>query len=61
MLHPSNAHELAQIAEEAGALAFRGHLRYPGPETGDWEIGTEVISDILYQIRDREMLLILTP
>jgi hypothetical protein len=35
MLNESNAQQLTQIAEEAGALAFRGQLRYPGPETGD--------------------------
>ena len=47
MLNESNAHELAQIAKETGALVFRGLLRYPGPETGDWEIGSENIPDVL--------------
>ena len=61
MLNESNAQELTQIAEEVGALAFRGQLQYPGPETGDWEIGTDVIPDILYELRDREVLLILAP
>jgi hypothetical protein len=61
MRDESSAHELAQIAEEVGALAFRGQLRYPGPETGDWELGTDVIPDILYELRDREVLLILAP
>ena len=40
-LNESNAYELAELAEEVGALAFRGQLQYPGPETGDWEIGSE--------------------
>ena len=59
MPHSSNAHELAQIARETGALVFRGQLRYPGPETGDWEIGSENIPDLLYELRDRQVLLIL--
>jgi hypothetical protein len=42
-------------------LAFRGQLQYPGPETGDWELDSDVISDILYELRDREVLLILAP
>ena len=37
MLNESNAHELAQVAQEAGALVLRGQLQYPGPVTGDWE------------------------
>jgi hypothetical protein len=61
MLNKSNAQELAQLAEEVCALAFRGQLHSPGPETGDWEIGIENISDVLYQMRDREVLLILAP
>ena len=59
MLNQSNAHELARIAEETGALVLRGLLRYPGPETGEWELGTENIPDVLYQHRDCEVLLIL--
>ena len=31
MLNKSNAHELAQISAETGALVFRGQLGYPGP------------------------------
>jgi hypothetical protein len=61
MLNKSNAHELVQFSKEVGALAFRGQLRYPGPETGDWEIGPDVIPDRLYEMRDREVLLILAP
>ena len=61
MLNKSNAHELAQIAEEAGALVLQGHLQYPGLETGAWEIGTEVISEVLYRLRRRRVLLILAP
>jgi hypothetical protein len=61
MLDESKAQELAQIAEEVGALAFRGHLQFPGPESGDWELNTDVIPDILHELRDREVLLILSP
>ncbi len=61
MLNESNAEELAEIAEEAGALAFRGQLQYPGRESGDWELGSDVIPDIPYELRDREVLLTLVP
>jgi len=74
MLNKSNAHELIQIAKETGALVFRGPLRYPGlvdsvsplqgdanAKTGDWEIGSENIPDVLYELRDRQVLLILAP
>ena len=59
MLNEPNAQELAQIAEEVGAQAFRGRLQYPGPETGEWELDSDIISDILYELRDREVLMIL--
>jgi hypothetical protein len=61
MLTESNAHELAQIAKETGALVLSGQLQYTGPETGGWEIGGETIPDILYQFRDRQAILILAP
>ena len=59
MLNASNAHELAQIAKETGALVFHGQLQYLGPETGDWKIGAQNIPHVLYPHRDREVLLIL--
>lgn len=37
-LHPTNAEKLATIAEEIGAEALRGPLRYPS-ETGGWQLG----------------------
>jgi hypothetical protein len=61
MLNESNTHELTRIAKETGALVFRGQLRYPGPETGEWELGTNVIPDILYELPCREVLLLLAP
>jgi hypothetical protein len=61
MLNESNAHELAQVAKESGALVMRGPLQYPGPETGNWEIGAANIPDVLYRFRDRLALLILAP
>ena len=61
MIQAQNAHELAQIAKETGALVLRGQLRYPGPETGDWEIGTESLPEVLYELRNRKVLLILAP
>jgi hypothetical protein len=39
----------------------RGRLRYPGPETGVWEIGFQNIPDVMYQLPDREVLMILAP
>jgi hypothetical protein len=36
-LHPANAEEVANIAEETGAEALRGPLRYPS-ETGGWQL-----------------------
>ncbi len=59
LLDESNAQELTQIARETGALVLRGQLRYPGPETGDWEVGAEVLSEALYGLRGREVVLIL--
>jgi hypothetical protein len=35
MLHSQNAHKLAQIAKEVGALVLRGQLQYLGLKTGD--------------------------
>ncbi len=37
-LHPANAAELANIAQEVGAEVLRGALRYPS-ETGGWQLG----------------------
>ena len=61
MFQASNAHELAQVANEAGALILRGQLQYPGPETSDWQLGANIISETLYQLRDRELLISLAP
>ena len=61
MLNKSNAQELAEIAREAGAVVMRGQVQYPGPMTGEWEIGSNTVSEVLYQLRDRELLIILAP
>jgi hypothetical protein len=37
------------------------YVLYPGPETGDWELDTDVIPDIMSEVRDREAPLILAP
>jgi hypothetical protein len=34
-IHPANARELANIAQEVGAVVIDGALRYPS-ETGSW-------------------------
>jgi len=60
-LNDSNAEELAQTAHETGALVLRGWLRYPGPESGDWQVGDEVLGEFLYPFRDRQVVLILAP
>ena len=36
-LHPTNAEELATIAQQAGAEVLRGVLRYPS-ESGGWQL-----------------------
>ena len=61
MLNKSNAQELAEIAREAGAVVMRGQVQYPGPMTGEWEIGSNTVSEVLYQLRDRQLLIILAP
>ena len=38
VLHPANAEELANIAEEVGAEVLRGALRYPS-DSGGWQLG----------------------
>ncbi len=58
-LNESNAQELANIARETGALVLLGPLQYPGAESGDWEVGTDVIPNVLYPLKDRRVLLIL--
>jgi hypothetical protein len=58
LVDESNASETARITEEVAALAFRGQLQYPGPETGDWEICSESLPEVLYELRNREVLLI---
>ncbi len=58
MLNPANAQELAQIARETGARVLRGQLRYPGPDSGDWEIGADSVPEALYSLRDCQALLI---
>jgi hypothetical protein len=60
LVDESNASELAGIAE-VGALILRGQLQYPGPETGDWEISSESLPEVVYELRDRDVLLILAP
>jgi len=37
-LHPANAEELANMAEETGAEVLRGLLHYPS-ESGGWQLG----------------------
>ena len=57
-LHPTNAEELANIAEETGAEVIRGPLRYPS-ETGSWQLGDVDLNEHLWQYRDHEVTLIL--
>lgn len=56
-LHPANAEELANIAQETGAEVLRGALRYPS-ETGGWQLGDVDLGEHLDKYRDREVVLI---
>ena len=61
MLNESNAAELAQIAEETGAQVLQGTLAWPGSEQMGWQLGPDILDDVLYAHKHREMLLILAP
>jgi hypothetical protein len=54
-LHPANAEELANIAEETGAEVLRGALRYPS-ESGGWQLGDVDLGEHLGKYRDREII-----
>ena len=56
-LHPANAEELANIAQETGAEVLRGALRYPS-ESGGWRLGDVDLSEHLARYRDREVVVI---
>ena len=57
-LHPANAEELANIAEETGAEVLRGSLRYPS-ETGSWQLGDTDLGEHLERYRDCELVLVI--
>ena len=57
-LHPANAQELANIAEETGAEVLRGALRYPS-DSGGWQLGDVDLSEHLDTYRDHEVVLII--
>ena len=57
-LHPANANELANIAQETGAEALRGALRYPS-DSGGWQLGDVDLSEHLEKYRDRDVVLII--
>lgn len=56
-LHPANAEELANIAQETGAEVLRGALRYPS-ESGGWQLGDLDLSEHLDKYRDRDLMVI---
>jgi len=55
-LHPANAEELANIAEETGAEVLRGALRYPS-ESGGGQLDDVDLGEHLEKYRDRELVL----
>ena len=57
-LHPANAEELANSAEETGSEVLRGPLRYPS-ESGGWQLGDIDLSEHLAQYRDCEVVLVI--
>ncbi len=58
-LHPANAEELANIAQETGAEVLRGALRYPS-DSGGWQLGSVDLSEYLAKYRDQELVIIIT-
>ena len=56
-LHPANAEELANIAQETGAEVLRGALRYPS-ETGNWQLGDVDLGEYFAKFRDCELVLV---
>ena len=61
MLNSSNDQELAKIAKETGALVLQGQLEWPGSEQMGWQVGPDILDDILYAHNDRQVFLILAP
>lgn len=57
---PANARELVNIAQEVGAVAIDGALRYPS-ETGSWQLGDVDLGEFLAQYRDQQVVLIIAP
>jgi hypothetical protein len=57
-LHPANAEEIANIAEEAGAEVLRGDLRYPS-YSGGWQLGKIDFSEHLAKDRDHEIVIVI--
>ena len=56
-LHPANAEELANIAQETGAEVVRGPLRYPR-DRGGWQLGEIDLGEHLAKYRDHEVVVI---
>jgi len=59
-LHPANAEELGNIADEVGAEVLRGALRYPS-NSGGWQSGELDLSEHLARYRDHELMVIIAP
>ena len=57
-LHPANAEELANIAEETGADVLRGPLRYPS-YSGGWQLGNIDFSEYMDKHCDHEIVVII--
>jgi hypothetical protein len=58
ILHPANAEELGNIAQETGADVIRGALRYPS-ESGGWQVDTVDLNEHLAQYRDHNVVVII--
>ena len=57
-LHPANAEELANIAEETGADVLRGPLRYPS-YGGGWQLGDIDLGEYMDKYCDHEIVVII--
>lgn len=60
MIDPSNASELANIAQEIGAEVLEGNLTYPS-DTGNWQLSEIDLSEYLARFRNKKVMVIIAP
>lgn len=60
LLNPSNAKELANIAQQMGASVLHGALTYPSGN-GGFALGDVDLDECLYELRGQELMLMVLP